>query len=736
MISETRSPVSANRRRRRSSGIKPSSDPAWAQYHQWAFALCADRLPVSRELTDLAIAVAPPHAIVKLRDALIQKSEEHVRLRDTLDEFADVDPSETERLRLLLGRVHHRHDDLEQVIVDSISDSIPTELPPTAHPRIVDELGDMLGLDPVSRRILIGLFCIEDVDPISSVLREMSHKSQLDLLAELVGTDLQTLVSATAVGSPLAQLGVIGQVRARDELKDVGLTARVLFVLRSETLDDLTAGMFDETPEPGFAVQDFSIGEVEIESCIAAIESGQSLLIAGGPGLGKSEFARSLIRFVGRTARTLGCDGVAGESHRLGPGADSDRFSAIRIAANLLSCTTDVLIIDEADAVLQSASGFLAMLGMGSYDKALLNDLLDSLPVPAVWITNGYQHIPTSALRRFGHVLDFPKPSLHTRMRMIVDRLSPLLDAHQVSIDDTRIRDIAARYDATPAALDRAARIVATRLHKRAFDVRELPEQFHAYLSSSASGALAHDVRRLPSVSPSFDPRFCSTSEPLERIERQALHRASQGSGLRLLFGGPPGGGKTQYALYLARQLGRDVSLKRPSDLLSMYVGGTEQRVAAAFREAAQTGAVLVIDEADALLYDRGVAHHSWEHTRIAEFLQQVQDFPGILIACTNRVDAVDSALRRRFHRHVTFGPIAGAVLAAALEHIFPQVPFVAHDLAALKQGPALMMSDLACAAEMIAIENESGNPARADAVVAEILSAARARDRERSIGF
>ncbi len=219
---------------------------------------------------------------------------------------------------------------------------------------------------------------------------------------------------------------------------------------------------------------------------------------------------------------------------------------------------------------------------------------------------------------------------------------------------------------------------------------------------------------------------------------------ARSGSGLRLLFGGPPGGGKTQYALWLAKRLGRDVVLKRPSDLLSKYVGESEQQIAAAFRAAAQAGSVLVIDEADALLYDRSSAQRSWEHSQIAEFLQQIQEYSGFLIACTNRVDAVDPALRRRFHKHVTFGPISNEVLPGALAHIFPEVTFAEADIAALKQGPPLMMSDLATAAEMLEIGELDDTQDHADGadgsgaapVVEEILANARSRDRTRGIGF
>lgn len=100
------------------------------------------------------------------------------------------------------------------------------------------------------------------------------------------------------------------------------------------------------------------------------------------------------------------------------------------------------------------------------------------------------------------------------------------------------------------------------------------------HLRQTSTGAIAHDIHRLPTVNRSFDPRFCSTSEPLDRIERLSLHRVRTRRGLRLLFGGPPGGGKTQYALWLAKRFGRDVVLKRPSDLLSKWVGESEKQIA------------------------------------------------------------------------------------------------------------------------------------------------------------
>jgi transitional endoplasmic reticulum ATPase len=324
---------------------------------------------------------------------------------------------------------------------------------------------------------------------------------------------------------------------------------------------------------------------------------------------------------------------------------------------------------------------------------------------------------------------------------MLTERLASLCGCPADVSAHTWTRDLAARYYITPAAIDRAVRIVGSELDTQELDSTEVRDRISGYMEQISIGALARDVRRLPTVAVTFDPRLCSASESLDRVERQASYRAQSGAGLRLLFGGPPGGGKTQYALWLAKRLGRDVILKRPSDLLSKYVGESEQQIAEAFRTATRAGSVLVIDEADALLYDRSIATRSWEHSQIAEFLQQIQEYAGILIACTNRIDAVDPALRRRFHKHVTFGPIGEEVLEPALDHMFPGVDFSDDDLTALRNGPRLMMSDLATAAEMMRIDDrtreqvqDEGGTAR-DAVE-EIIAGARTRGFTRRIGF
>ena len=763
--------VSARKHRRLSTGLE-TVDAQWGAYHRYIFQICAAHLSPSDELAQFAITVADSVDLGRLVDrALSQK--EYLKLpQDTVAELESlklITPSTPDdaprpspsRLRHLCLRVARHNETLHPTVVDLIAGDADALVACPPFPAIASEVARIFSLSTTQVQILMALYALEDIEVMSDIMRQATHRTQMNILADAAEVDLATFVRETAPGAHLERLGLIGYRGGRDEIADINVSRPLLFALRSNTLDDLKAGLFDVTPPPQFDLCDFSLSPDELRTCAAAVRSRHPLLIAGEPGIGKTEFARALAVSLGRRAHTLAALSRRSENVRGPRGEDSEanRFNAIRMAANMLTSATDVLIIDEADTVLQSATGIFSLFGGGNYDKALLNDLLEHLPVATIWITNDHRMIPSSALRRFGHVLAFPHPSIDTRVRMLSERLVPLAntvdDASATAGTAAWTRDLAARYDITPAAIDRAARIITAEIDAQELPPAKVRDRITGYIEQISSGALARDVRRLPTVATSFDPSFCSTTEPLDRIELQAVHRAQAGSGLRLLFGGPPGGGKTQYALWLAKRLGRDVMLKRPSDLLSKYVGESEQQIAAAFRAAAQAGSVLIIDEADALLYDRSIAQRSWEHSQIAEFLQQIQEYSGILIACTNRVDAVDPALRRRFHKHVTFDAINDEILPGALAHIFPEVSFSDVDLAALRQGPPLMMSDLATAAEMMEIEETgesetdgapgrdvntgnsgtTGSP-RSQQIVEEILANARSRDRTREIGF
>ncbi|MDE0457578.1 MAG: AAA family ATPase, partial [Chromatiales bacterium] len=224
-----------------------------------------------------------------------------------------------------------------------------------------------------------------------------------------------------------------------------------------------------------------------------------------------------------------------------------------------------------------------------------------------------------------------------------------------------------------------------------------------------------------------FDPGLVNAdTDPAVLAERLA------GLGERrfsLCLQGPPGTGKSAFVRYLAERLGLEVIQKRASDLMSMWVGETEQRIAAAFAEARDTGAFLVFDEADSLLADRRFAHRSWEVSQVNEMLTWMESHPLPFACTTNFGEHLDPATLRRFVFKVTLDYLSPAQAEAAFRGYFALTPPA--EFAALT---ALTPGDFAVVRRKAEILDRLSEPESLAAMLRDECDAK--PDRPRAIGF
>jgi SpoVK/Ycf46/Vps4 family AAA+-type ATPase len=146
--------------------------------------------------------------------------------------------------------------------------------------------------------------------------------------------------------------------------------------------------------------------------------------------------------------------------------------------------------------------------------------------------------------------------------------------------------------------------------------------------------------------------------------------------GVRMLFYGLSGTGKTELARYISTVLGKPLLLKRCSDLLGSFVGQTERLIAEAFEEAEATDSILLFDEADSFFADRTKASQQWERTQVNEFLTQMEEFSGICICTTNLRKIMDPAMQRRFHIISEFKALTEDGITSLLKSFFCNYKF------------------------------------------------------------
>lgn len=135
----------------------------------------------------------------------------------------------------------------------------------------------------------------------------------------------------------------------------------------------------------------------------------------------------------------------------------------------------------------------------------------------------------------------------------------------------------------------------------------------------------------------------------LQEKELYEQYKVSIPNGIMLY--GPPGCGKTFFAEKLAEEVGFNFVKVIPSDLASIYVHGTQEKIGNLFKEARQNSPTIIfIDELDALLPDRsGDIQHGYA-SEVNEFLAQMTNSAKddvFIIAATNRPEKIDSAILR-----------------------------------------------------------------------------------------
>ncbi|MCY1022076.1 ATP-binding protein [Pyxidicoccus sp. MSG2] len=128
--------------------------------------------------------------------------------------------------------------------------------------------------------------------------------------------------------------------------------------------------------------------------------------------------------------------------------------------------------------------------------------------------------------------------------------------------------------------------------------------------------------------------------------------------GVRALFQGPSGTGKTLAARLVAAALGLDVYRVELSSVVNKYIGETEKNLARIFALAEELDVVLLFDEGDALFAKRtgvGSSTDRYANLETNYLLQRIESYEGLLIVTTNAADAIDTAFQRRMDVVVDF---------------------------------------------------------------------------------
>ncbi len=441
---------------------------------------------------------------------------------------------------------------------------------------------------------------------------------------------------------------------------NVSINSNMLKIFDSpncNTVEKITATLLGEPEKTTLTLNDFSHIKDKQEKVLKILKSavktkakGVNILLHGHVGTGKSEFSRLIANVSNVPLYAVKTEDSYGEEAKR-----TERLADLYAKQQILSRIDNACILfDEAEDVLNRGFG-----SDGTASKGYLNKIIETTPVPVIWTTNNIYDVDPAFLRRMTYCIEFEKLSEDSRLNI----WNRVLKKNELNVSKEKVEELNKNYDIPPALINNAVKTTKM-INGSVDDFEELIENVAKVVDKKKV------VKQEPKKSMGdYNVDLINANMDINALTEKI--KSSNKLNFSMCLYGEPGTSKSSYARYLAEQLGIEVLLKRASDLISPYVGETEQNIASAFSEAKSKKAMLIFDEADTFLQDRNNAVRSWEVAQVNEMLTQMEAAEYPFICTTNLLDTLDEASLRRFTFKIRFDFLTQKQANIAMDYFF-----------------------------------------------------------------
>lgn len=529
-------------------------------------------------------------------------------------------------------------------------------------------LSERLQLNDTEQQIVIFIMCQFEYPSFRHVLAEIPTNGLTDAyrkLAIILELDVENVRQALDTKSTLARLGFIShhhRVTCMQNLiqSDVLLTETLCAPHASE--DAMLQHFATPAERSKLSAIDFRHLGVETEMIMRSVQSavvnrtsGVNILLYGAPGSGKTELARVIAKELGYQLYAVGS-----EQASTGTTMSGELRLGAYTTAQLMLTNHDhaMMVFDDCD------DAFVHEFFMRSqtHSKAWMNRLLESNPVPTIWICNRVGQIDPAYRRRFDVVLRMIELPTATKHIMIEQRLA------QYGLSDTLKKTIAALPKLLPYHIDKLERVLSSLPDKNevAADqcagiwLRENASLFEAsrrQFTRYADGSSAvFNTFSLP-----FDWQNLSMHS-IDRVKLTNLLARESVPASAILITGPSGSGKSTVAAQLAQQFNAPLMPCTLTDVRGRITSDIENNIQLVFYDATNHEAVLVLEDLDLVAANIERTNGRQIARSFMKVLRKcISDFEGMVIVTVTEPALLDASTSSLFGCQIALTNLSNA---------------------------------------------------------------------------
>ncbi|CAA6809300.1 MAG: ATPase, AAA family [uncultured Sulfurovum sp.] len=519
----------------------------------------------------------------------------------------------------------------------------------------IEKLSALIVLTPHEKQVLEFVILLKQYDMLENALSllgaELNTSRAKRILNILLDIPLEQINEIFSTHSTFSRSALL--ILHSEESYSLGAKLRLInyefadnMLNLNEEITEMIKDSVRLADKGSLAISDYSYIKSDLEILMPFLNKaldnkikGVNILLYGLPGTGKTELSKTIADVLGTKLYEVSYADSDGD-----PIEGEARLRLYKTAQALFFNNRTLLMYDEAEDIFESYEGGFFMMPKQQTDKAWLNKVLETNNVPTIWITNNISSIDNAIIRRFDMSIELPIPSKTQRKEIIKKYSNNILDEQSI--------ELLSEHESIAPALISSAVKVSEHLPQT-----QQSKAFMQLLNNTLKAQGYEEINKNKSADlpKNYSLEFVNTETNLnDLVEGIKNHNSA-----RICLYGASGTGKSAFAKHIAKMLDKPYVIKLGSSLMSKWVGETEKNIANAFREAMEEEAVLIFDEVDGFLAERGQAKVNWEVTQVNEMLVQMEKFDGIFVATTNLIDHLDTASLRRFDLKLEFKTLA-----------------------------------------------------------------------------